>query len=74
MQSSELKLGTEGAIIKLRGNQATKLMPQSREAVISHLKAAKRRPHTSNLSCPNILLYELLELSRNRLLMVPVSA
>jgi len=37
MQSSELKLGTEGAIIKLRGNQATKLMPQSREAATSYL-------------------------------------
>ena len=42
MQSSKLKLGTEGAIIKLRGNQATKLMPQSREAATSHL---------SRLSC-----------------------
>ena len=59
MQSSELKLGTEGAIIKLRGNQATKLMPQSREAVISHL--SRLSSLLSRLICPNILLYELLE-------------
>ena len=54
MQSFGLKLGTEGAIKKLNGCQATALIPQSREAATSYL--SRLSSLVFRLICPNILL------------------